>query len=322
MEGIPKMRTKTAILSVLATSLMSFSAIAQEAAPPPAEGAPPVTEGAPAEAAAAAPAPAPEAAPAPAPAPAVAPAGYPDEYALRPLTLAAGMFQGTLPVVLNLSKSRMLKPVWIPLDLRFGVTNELEVFVSHSYPGVSPAMQLLGGGGLCLGGTSRGCEKFYNNAMLGGQYSVLKASGLELAGLLALDLRRFTGPMLMGVDVGVAVKYVAAPVSVKLVPQVSIGLNKRGEGNKEDLAVPLQIAVQAAPQIAAFLDTGIGSTVKDFSKNFMVPVGVGASYLAMHGLDVGLEFMFPTLVRGDNIKQLGGAADFRTLMLFAAWRSQ
>ena len=318
------MRTKTAILSILATSLMSFSAIAQEEAAPPAEGAAPAAEGAPAAAPEAAPAPAPEAEAPVAAAPAPAPSGYPDEYALRPLTLSAMTFQATLPVVLNLSKSAMLKPVWIPLDLRFGVTNEFEVFVSHTYPGVSPAMRSpLAGGGLCLGGKSRNCEKVYNNAMLGGQYSVLKASGLELAGLLALDMRRFTGPMLMGVDVGVAAKYVAGPVSVKLVPQVSIGLNKRSEGIKENLVVPLQIAVQAAPPIAVFLDSGIGGTIKDFGKNYMVPLGIGASYLAMHGLDVGLEFMFPALVRGDNIKAvMGNAVDSRTLMLFASWRSQ
>jgi hypothetical protein len=236
------------------------------------------------------------------------------------------MFQGTLPVVLNLSKSAMLKPVWIPLDLRFGVTNEFEVFVSHSYPGVSQAFRSsFLGGGLCLGGTSRGCEKVYNNAMLGGQYSVLKASGLELAGLLALDMRRFTGPMYMGVDVGVAAKYIAGPISVRLVPQYSIGVNKRGgaDENKDYLYVPLQIAVQAVPQVAVFLDSGIGAKTKDFGKNYAVPLGIGGSFLAMHGLDVGLEFMFPALVRGDNIKMAtGNPADARTLMLFASWRSQ
>lgn len=34
------------------------------------------------------------------------PTGYPDAYALRPLTIPPGMFQLTLPIVLNLSKMR------------------------------------------------------------------------------------------------------------------------------------------------------------------------------------------------------------------------
>ncbi len=228
-------------------------------------------------------------------------------------------FQGSLPVVINLSKSAVAKPVWIPLDLRFGVTNELEVFVNHGIPGGS----LIEGQGLCLGGTSRGCEKAYNNVNLGGVYSFLKNSGVELGGLIALDFRRISDPMNFAVDVGVAFKYVAAPVSVKLVPQIGIGINKRSAGNKEELAVPLQIAVQAAAPIAVFLDTGIFGATTDFGKNYYVPVGIGASYLAMHGLDVGLEFMFPRLVEGDNIKALfGNAADSREIMLFASWRSQ
>ena len=66
------MRTKTAILSILATSLLSYSAIAQEEAAPPPEGAAPAPEAAPAAAPEAAPAPAPEMAPPAAAAPAAA----------------------------------------------------------------------------------------------------------------------------------------------------------------------------------------------------------------------------------------------------------
>jgi hypothetical protein len=118
------------------------------------------------------------------------------------------------------------------------------------------------------------------------------------------------------------VKYVAAPVSVRLNPQIGIGVNKRtADNNKEQLAVPLQIAVQATPQIAAFLDSGIFGPTSHFGDFYTLPVGIGASFLAMHGLDVGLEFMFPMLVRGDNLKAMG-ATDVRTLMLFASWRSQ
>jgi hypothetical protein len=72
MEVISTMRTKTAILSILATGLLSYSAIAQEEAAPPSEGAAPAPEAAPAAAPEAAPAPAPEMAPPAAAAPAAA----------------------------------------------------------------------------------------------------------------------------------------------------------------------------------------------------------------------------------------------------------
>ncbi len=302
------MRKNLAILSILAASLMSHAAMAQDEAAPAPEGAAPAPEAA---APAAAPAPAPEAAPA------AAPAGYPDEYALRPLTLGAGTFQATLPVVLNLSKNQILKPVWIPLELRYGVINELDVFVNHSVPGGSLASP----GGLCLGGKNRNCPKVYNNVNVGGQYSFMKASGLELSGLLAAQFRQFSPDMQFAVDVGVGAKYVAAPVSVKLTPQIGIGINKRtADNNKEQLAVPLQIAVQAAPQIAAFLDSGIYGPISHFGDFYTLPVGIGASYLAMHGLDVGLEFMLPMVAKGSVYG--GGAADERMLTIFASWRSQ
>ena len=312
------MRKNLAILSILATSLMSYAAMAQDEAAPAPEGAAPAPE-----AAAPATEPAPAPAPAPEAAPAAAPAGYPDAYALRPLVLAPGMFQATLPVVLNLSKNKLLKPVFIPLDLRFGVIDQLEVFVNHTVPGGSPAMGSAPtlSAGLCLGGKSRGCDKVYNNVNVGGQYSFMKASGLELSGLLAAQFRQFSPDMLFAVDVGVGVKYVAAPVSVRLNPQIGIGVNKRtADNNKEQLAVPLQIAVQATPQIAAFLDSGIFGPTSHFGDFYTLPVGIGASYLAMHGLDVGLEFMLPMVAKGSKIG--GGAADERMLTIFASWRSQ
>ena len=318
MEGIPTMRTKTAILSILATSLISFSALAQEEAAPPPEGAPPAAT----EPVAA---PAPEAAPAPAPAPVAAPmaapSGYPDEYALRPLTLSAMMFQGTLPIVVNLSKNAVAKPVFIPIDLRFGVTDQLEIFVNHVIPGASPAM---GSGpfpaaGLCLGGTSRKCPKGYNNVNVGGQFSFVKASGFEAAGLLALQFKQFSPDMLMAVDVGASVKYTISPVSIRATPQVAISVNKRGPENKESIAFPVQIAVQAAPQIAAFLDTGLGGPVDHFGDFYIVPIGIGANVLVTHGIDVGAEFMLPMVAKGSAYS--GGAADARDVMIYAAFRS-
>jgi hypothetical protein len=308
MEEILTMRKTTAFLTILATSLVSYAAVAQDEAAPP-EGAPPAApppEGAPPAA------PAPEATPAAAPA---APAVGFEDYALRSLTLSAGTFQVTLPIVLNLSKSAVLKPVWIPLDLRYGVTNELEVFINHGVPGGFVFSE----SGLCLGGEKRGCPKVYNNIVVGGQYSLLKASGAEVSGILALDVREFSPDMRLAVDLGVGFKYIAAPVSVKIAPHLGIGVNKRSAlGNKEILAVPLQVAFQAAPQIAVFLDSGIFGPISHFGDNYDVPVGIGADYLVQHGLDVGLEFMLPRVVSGTSGNK---AMDSRALMLYAAYRT-
>jgi hypothetical protein len=295
------MRKTTAFLTILATSLVSYAALAQdEAAPAPAP------EGA---------APAPEAAPAPAPAaaPAAAPAG--DTYVARSLTLNAGTFQATLPVVIGLDKGVAAKKIEIPLDLRFGVTNELEVFVGHSFLGQPPIFM---GGGVCIGGKTY-CPKVYNNVAIGAQYSLLKQPGLELSGLLAVDISAFSPSLLLDIDVGVGFKYSASPIAVKATPVIGIGANKRDAGNiKQFISVPVQVAFQATSELALFLDTGIFGMTESFSKNYVVPVGLGGSFAVQKGLDVGAEFMLTRVLTGASGNK---AMDARSAMVFASYRT-
>jgi len=301
---------KVSLLIGLALFALAGSARAQDEAPAAAPAGD--TAAAPAGDTAAAPAPAPEAAAAPAPAPAAAVSS--SGYALNSLTLGAGTFQATVPVVLNLSKSLVLKPVWVPLDLSYGVNDQLTVFINHATPNGPMASE----GGVCIGGTDRGCTKFYNNLNLGAQFSFLKNNGIELSGLGALQLRSLD-PMYLAIDLGVGFKYVAAPISVKITPQIGIGANKRSEGNKEEIAVPLEIAFQATPELAVFVDSGIGGPTSHFSDNYVVPVGIGAAFAAMPNLDVGAEFMLPAVVtgvKGDN------ATDARYLGVFASYRTK
>jgi hypothetical protein len=132
--------------------------------------------------------------------------------------------------------------------------------------------------------------------------------------------------------VGIGFKYVAAPVSVKLAPQIGIGLNKRsaittedlGGGvtvtteiqNREIVSVPVQIAVQAAPPVAVFLDGGLLGRLDDFSDRHAAVLGLGCDYLVTHGFDVGIEFLARVLAAKGQT-----ALDQRSLMLYAAWRS-
>lgn len=311
------MRKVSMILGLLSFALAGSARAQNEAAPPVIENtAPPALD------ANGAPVAAPEAAPAPAP---VAASGYPDEYALRPLTLAGGTFQATVPVVLNLSKNAVLKPVWIPLDLRYGVNDQLELFVSHNIHATPLAF---GGGGLCLGGKDRGCTKsngdssFYNNLNVGAQFSLTKSGGIELSGIGALEIREISPDLLAAIDVGVGFKYVGAPVSIKAAPMIGIGVTKRSaDNNKEFISVPVQLAFQASPQLAAFIDTGIFGPTSHFGDLYALPVGIGASFLASHGLDVGAEFMLPALVAGSAYVSDAKGVNVRTLMVFAAYRT-
>lgn len=300
---------KVSTLVGLSLFALAGMARAQEEAPAPA----PEAAAAPAGDAAAAPAPAPEATPAPA-------AGGTD-YVSRGLTLDEGNLQVTVPIVINLSKERVAKPIVVPLDVRYGVTKELTAFLTHSGPGFPlalPSAPPAVGGGVCIGGEERGCAKLYNNLAVGAQYSVLKDNGLELAPLLALDVRSLD-PMWLAIDVGLGFKYASGPIAIKATPAIGVGATKRDAGNKENISVPLQVAFQATPELAIFLDTGFFAPVKDMGKLYTVPVGVGAGFAALPNLDVGAAFMMPMIVKGSAYEGVK-VADYRTAVVFASWR--
>lgn len=293
---------KVSTLVGLSLFALAGMARAQEAAPAADMAAPPAGDPA------AAPAPAPEVAPAPV----AAPAGT--DYVSRGLTQTAGNLQVTVPVVLNLSKELVLKPVWVPLDIRYGVTDQLEVFLAH---GSANGYPIASDGGLCLGGKDRGCAKAYDNFLVGGQFSLLKDNGIELAVLAAFVMESLDAS-LYAADVGVNFKYASGPIAIKAAPQVMLGLNKRDKGNiKQTIGLPVQLAFQATPELAAFVDTGIYGPTEKFGDFYSVPVGIGASFAAMPNLDVGAEFMLPAMLTGMEGDK---AFDSRMLAVFAAWR--
>lgn len=298
---------KVSTLVGLSLFALAGMARAQEAAPAADMAAPPAGDPA------AAPAPAPEAAPAPAPV--AASAGT--DYVSRGLTQSAGNLQVSVPVVLNLSKEAVLKPVWVPLDLRYGINDQLEVFVNHSK--AAPLGPLVTGGGVCLGGTDRGCEKLYNNLNVGAQFSILKDPAMELAAMGALVVKSLD-PSMMSAAVGVNFKYVAGQLAIKAAPQMIIGATKRDGGNKESIALPVQVAFQATPELALFLDSGLYAPTEKLADNITVPVGIGASFAVMPNVDVGAEFLLPLVVapkgtpddfKGFNMRMLGVFAQYR-----------
>jgi len=151
------------------------------------------------------------------------------------------------------------------------------------------------------------------------QYSWIKRGGIEVSGIGAFQFRTFDQGMRLAIDVGVGAKYVGGPVSIEVSPQISIGANKRGEGNKELIDVPLHVAFHATPKLAIFVDSGITGQASAFGATYVVPVGVGAALAVLPNLDVGAEFALPNAVtgmEGDN------STDLRVLGVFASYRTK
>ena len=228
-------------------------------------------------------------------------AGYPDEYALRPLLLPTGMVQLKVPVVINLSKNSVASPVFIPIEIRLGLTKELELRLFQ--PGNS----------LCVSGKSKGCDRVYNDLALGMLYSVMRERGMDLALLGAVEVTSFSNPAKLRLDAGMAFKYIHAPFSIATWPYVGIGLNHRDE-NGDSVNIPVEFAYQLAWPTALFLESGLFGPTHNFSDSWSMPLGVGIDYLLRHSVDIGAEFKFTSLIGH-------GSTDGRLILVYVALRN-
>jgi hypothetical protein len=228
--------------------------------------------------------------------------GYPDAYALRPLQLPTGMVQLKVPVIINLSKGSVASPVFIPFELRLGLTRDLELRIFHPVHG------------LCVSGHAKGCGRVYNDLALGMLYSVMRERGIELSLLGAVEVTSFSSPALVRLDAGMAFKFVHAPFSIAAWPYVGIGLNHRG-GNGDSINIPVEFAFQLSWPTALFLESGFFGDAHDFGNTWSSPLGVGINYLLEHGVDMGAEFKFTNLVGN------GSGADGREFIFYFALRN-
>ena len=228
--------------------------------------------------------------------------GYPDAYALRPLQLPTSMVQLKVPVIINMSKGKVANPVFIPFELRLGLSSELELRIFQP------------GHGLCVSGSAKGCGHVYNDLGLGLLYSVMREQGMELALLGAVEVTSFASPAMVRFDAGMAFKYVKAPFSIAAWPYVGIGLNHR-DGNGDSLNLPVEFAYQLSPPTALFVEGGLFGDAYDFGNKWSSPFGVGLNYLLQHGVDMGAEFKFTNLVGN------GSGPDGRLFLFYLALRN-
>jgi hypothetical protein len=303
MNRLLRFPSSTAFAFLIAAATTPAVAFAQA---PPAAPPPPSAEAAPPEGMSP-----PPPAPVPAPAGAEQAAPSPGEPAAGGLTNAAGQVSVSVNVAINLSKDAVAKPVNIVPNIYYGVTDKLSLGITHgALPGFPPA-----GGGLCLGGTDRGCTKVYNNLNLDVLASLVRQQALELAFHGGIDFRRLSDPMLLAVRVGVALKWASGPIAIVFDPSAQIGVNKRTEGNKEFYSIPVHLGFQATPMVSLGLLSGLYGFTPGFGDTYVVPVAIDAGFNVSTSSNVGAQFVFLNLL-GKN-----STADGRSIILTYNFRS-
>jgi hypothetical protein len=252
---------------------------------------------------------------------------WPAEVLKRPLTLAQGLAQLSLPVNFNLSTDAVGKPVYVPALLAYGVTDSFTLALTHN-------------NGLCLTGTSNGCPKVYNDVGLQGVYSISPRGDLQAALIAGVQLPSLSDPFVSAVVVGFDSRYTTGSVALRFDPRLAIGLSGRDSsfietfpqpvdldfhgapvigGNRETLFLPVALQVQPAANVALTLGSGVAAqldpatgTVGD---SVSVPIGLSAAYTASR-FDFGASFGFPNLRASGTTS----ATDLRVGQVFASVR--
>lgn len=237
-------------------------------------------------------------------------AGTPE---LTPITLGSGRIRITVPIVINLSADLVAKPVNVPLDVYYGVNDDLTVGLTHSQGVVQATSHYPIGAGVCLGGEDRLCEKVYNNLGLDAIYRFLPGT-VQVAAHGGLDFLRLSDPNQLALRLGVLVQ---APLASRLAiiadPRITIGLTNRDEGfgNKEYLSIPIGVQFWALDQLRLAVRTVFAGPLDGFGDSFTGSLGLFGGFAINDLVEAFAAFDFANIYGKEN------SADARVLLIGA-----
>jgi hypothetical protein len=224
---------------------------------------------------------------------------WPTELVRRPLTLAQGMFELTLPVNANMAPGAFGEPVFVNPSLYYGVTPNVTVGVRHFV-------------GLCVTGSSHGCGDVYNDVSVDSIWSFVRGQNTDVALGAALNASHLD-PVTLNAEVRVAARYrMGSVAAVTVAPQLNFGLTERdtqativgtnattASGNREVLTIPVTLQVQGTDRLAAAVSTALAGPldpqVGGFGDAYTIPLAFEADYAVTNMLDLGANFSFTNL---------------------------
>jgi hypothetical protein len=257
--------------------------------------------------------------------------GWPSEVTRRPLTLAAGMLELTVPLGLGVSKDRGGKPIFFAPSVYYGVTDALTLGLRHFQ-------------GLCVSG-GPDCPKVYADVSVDSLWRLWRGASTDVAVGAALNVSPVTDPFALSGEARVVARLRGGPASLIIAPAFEVGLTNRDAaverteplafplatttfgffqtqpGNREMLRIPATLAVQATPNlalaVAASLDGPLDPPTGGFSDYYTIPLG-GAIVFSSNEFDLGASFTFLNLFGKQT--PFVDRADLRGMQVFVSYR--
>ena len=230
-----------------------------------------------------------------------------EEFTRRSYTLPDGSFEITgepaRPKVLgiNMSEDSAGQPIYVAPHFYWGVSDRFTIGITHDR-------------GLCLTGEEGGCPRVYDDVGFGMLVGLSEADSHEVDLHFSAPISSFD-PFTIGAKIGVLARFNAGPVvAIVIDPFLYFGINRRDEGNREALVLPVWIYFQASRSVAPFVGSGVEGPLDDFAGQFRVPVEGGVVFEVANDVDLGVVFRFFNLLGHDS------SADGRELGLMARFR--
>jgi hypothetical protein len=224
---------------------------------------------------------------------------------LASLTLGDAQLVVAVPIVINLSQNSVAKPINVPVDVYYGLSDNSMLGLSHSNGTIQGLSPYGIGLGLCL--TGDGCPHSYNNVGVDLVHRLARET-LQLAIHSGLDANAFNPVFVLRLRLGMLAKApLATNVAVLADPRLAVGLTPRDAG-ADILTVPVAVQFLTTTGARFAVQTGIDGALDDFASQYAAWLGVFGALGVNEKIEAFASFTLP------NLYGKGGGIDGRVLV--------
>jgi hypothetical protein len=204
----------------------------------------------------------------------------------------------------GMSRNSAFKPVELPVNLFWGVSDDVMLGVTHER-----------GLRFNTGAVNPKLRDTYNDVGFGSVFFLASGRNYEVDLHAGVPFRQLSPDLLVGVQVGILGRAnIAERVALVYDPSVYVGLNRRRFGNGDELHAPIWFYFQPTPVVVPFVGTGVHGPLDRFGDFFAVPVEGGVLFTVGHGVHIGGMLAFPNALGRNNTldwRELGFIGQFR-----------
>ena len=206
---------------------------------------------------------------------------------------------------INMSRNSAFKPVNIPIDFFWGVSDDVMIGITHET-----------GLKFNTGANDSKFRNFYNDVGFGAIFYLAGGRNYEVDLDTGIPLHQLSPDLWIGGRVGVLGRAnITNMVDFVYDPGVYLGFNRRDRGNGDGLFIPIWFYFQPTPTIAPFVGTGLNGPLRRFGDNFTVPLEGGVLFTVDRGIHIGGMLRFPNALGHD-----GGTLDQREIGFLGQFR--